>query len=158
MDNLEKLKIEYEKLRKLHNLPSFEEMEKEFEISAIKIDEAGILIKTLLRSISSKLGYYANLLEPVAAPMQPSLHTLIESNNISDENKQEIQIFYKYLNKLLHEYLYVETGDDKDIGKFINKIFKEFPKIKEKERKFLKMIHEAWEKEEKIKTKTPYTG
>lgn len=158
MDNLEKLKKEYEELKKEFNLPPFEKLDEEFEIRALKPNESGILLNALLRTIYTKIGYYASLLEPCIAPTHPSFHALIETNNIPDNDKQEMQVFYKQLNKLVHESLYIETQTKKEIAKFINKLSDEFPEIKEKQGNFLKLIYLAWEKEEKKPTKTSYLG
>lgn len=149
---------EYEDLRKKYNLPSYKELDEEFEIRAIDLPKSGILIKALIRTINTKLALFLNYLEPVLNTPPQSLHSLIEIKNTSNEDKKEMYIFYKRLAKLFHENCIIELKDERTIARQINKIWKEWPQIKQKQIALLEKISDAWAKEDEEETKTEYTG
>ena len=155
----EELKQEYGILEKKYSLPKFELLDQEFEIRAIEINRSGILIKTLLRVITSKLNLFMNYLEPVISAPPQTLHSLIEMKKILDQDRSRIFEFYKEISILLHENLKIELMQEKDIAAQIKKILKQWPEIKSKEIEFLEKITDAWKKkEENPTTRTEYSG
>ena len=78
-DNLQKLKENYEKLRKKYNLPEFDKLDDEFEIR--KIDYDLNLVREIKRLVSSRLLYISDLLDPILNPHE-SLRSSIESNAV----------------------------------------------------------------------------
>lgn len=155
----EELQQEYESLRKKYSLPEFEFLDQEFEIRAIELNRSGILIKAVLRVITSKLNLFMNYLEPVVSAPPQSLHSLIEMRNLSDSDRNAMFEFYKEISILLHENLKIELMPEKDIAAQIKKVSKYWPEIKEKEIEFLEIITSAWrKKEENPTTRTEYSG
>lgn len=157
MENLEKVKKEYEIVKKEYSLPSFEDFDKEFEIRAVELDKSGIFIKTVLRVVLSRIGLYLNYLEPIFSPNPQSFHSMVETTNISREDKENILKFFKEVSSLYHGGCAVELDTYKNIASYIKKVWKKWPYIKGKEKEFLEIITKAWLKEEE-KTKTTYTG
>lgn len=155
----EELKQEYSILEKKYSFPRFEQLDQEFEIRAIEINRSGILIKAVLRVITSKLNLFMNYLEPVISAPPQTLHSLIEMRNISDLDRSRMFEFYKGISILLHENLKIELMQEKDIAAQIKKILKQWPEIKNKEVEFLEIITNAWKKkEENPTTRTEYSG
>ena len=153
------LKDEYGKLCKKYALPSFEQLDEEFEIRVIEINKSGILIKAILRWITNKLGFFMNYLEPVISVPPQNIHALIEMRNISDSDRNEMFGFYKEISVLLHENISVELKSEKEIAQQIKKIWKVWPDIKRREGILLDKITLAWQKkEEKPTEKTEYSG
>ncbi len=95
MENLEKLRTQYESLKKKFDLPNFDYLNSEFEISAIDIDKAGILTKAILRMIMGKIALFLNYLDPIISPNPQSYHSMVELNNISNDDKQKMLTYYK---------------------------------------------------------------
>ncbi len=145
---MKNIKEEYTKIKTKFNLPNFEEVDKEFELYRIDIDKTSILTKEILRTIISRLINFINTLDPIVNTPPQSLHALIEINNLSDDDKREIFVFYKRLSILIHEALVAEIATEKESAQFIMKIWKQWPEIRKKEMTFLKKIAEAWQKEE----------
>lgn len=157
--NLEKLKAEYEKLRKKYNLPNFEEIDNEFEIRAIDLDKHGILIKAILRTILNKFGIFLNYLDPVINATGPSLHSMIEQQNLSEETKKEMLDFYKVLSYNYHKICEIELEDERTTAEFLKGLWREWPRLKKKEKEFLGKITSTWKKGEEAALKnTDYTG
>lgn len=157
MENLEKIKVEYDIIKKEYNLPNFEDFDREFEIRVIELDKYGIFIKAILRIILSKIGLYLNYLEPILSPNPQSIHSIIETTNISKEDKEDILKFFKETASLYHEGCAVEIDTYENIASYIKKVWKKWPCIKGEEKRFLDIITKAWVKEEE-KTKTTYMG
>ncbi len=142
------MKQEYLKLKKKYSLPDYNLLNKEFEIQAIDLATAGLPIKAILRAIMGKLGLFANYIEIVISPINQTIHSLVEVNNTSEENRKEMYNFYKKLSFLIHEMAETELKEEKDVAKYINNFMKEWPEIKQKQMKYLNIIKEAWKKEE----------
>ncbi len=140
-------KIEYQKIKEKYKLPSFEYMDNEFEISAIKIPDSGIFIKAILRSLNNKVGLIINYFEPVITPQQ-TMHSMIELNGIDENGKKEIYDLYRNLGLIYHELCLSELETEEKIAEQINKTAKDWNKLKSKILSCLHILNKAWEKEE----------
>ena len=155
---MEELKKEYNQLKKKYNLPDFEQMDEEFEIRAIEMYRSGILIKALLRAINNKLSIFMNYLESIVNGQPQHIHALIEIKNTTDSEKEEMYEHYKKISILLHENLVFDLKPEKEIAKQINKNWKEWKAIKEKEIKLLEIITDAWRRKEESPSRSEYAG
>jgi len=107
-----------------------------------------ILVSGLLQSKQIKLGYFIGYLEPVISPNAQSTHSMIEVNNLDDKTKDDMFIFYKKMQHIHHVFCLKDMGTQKDVANFINDLWKQWPDIKQKEIKFLKLINETWLKQD----------
>lgn len=139
------IKAEYQKIKEKYKLPPFEYMDNEFEVSAIKIPDSGVFIKATLRAINNKVGLIINYLEPVITPQQ-TMHSMIELNGITEEEKKDIYLLYKSLGLIYHNLCLAELEAEEKIAEQINKTTKEWSKLKPKIIICLNMINKTWEK------------
>lgn len=141
------LKEEYQKFTK-YNLPSYEEINKEFEIYSI--EKPDFLLTNIRRRIHEKLAFFARILEGILYPNPSSLVNIQEAKFFTEEEKNEILNLYKKLVILERNSDKLDIkGDEKDEADFINKIFKEWPAIRDQMLDFIKKIEKEWKKEEK---------
>jgi hypothetical protein len=149
-------KKQIEDLLKKHNLPSFKELDNEFEISAIEKKE--FILREIRRKITEKLELYAKLFESVLQ-IEPTLTTLNEMNALSDSEKEGL---YKVFRKLMIlDRLSVETSideDDKKSAEFIQKAYNDWEELKKEILPYIKKLKESWTKETKIKEILRYVG
>ena len=145
--SIQESRKEYEKIKVKYKLPSFDYLDEEFEISSIKMEEQGVFIKALLRLIANKVYSFLSMLESVVDHSHQTMHDMIEKSNINDQEKQEIFVLYKELGKIYHELYLKSLQSEKDIADYLNLLFKKWPKIKERQIIFTKLIVAAWEKE-----------
>src|SRR3989344_9324609 len=117
-------KIEYQKIKEEYKLPSFEYMDSEFEISAIKIPDSGVFIKAILRAINNKIGIIINYFEPIITPQQ-TMHSMIELNGINEDEKKNFYSTYRKLGLMYHELCLVELEAEEKIAEQINKAAKD---------------------------------
>ena len=150
------VKEEYIVLSKKHKLPSFAEMEKEFEIS--KVDEEGFLLREVRRKIAEKIELYFKFLEEILQP-----ETIISNMHESREfNEGERENIFRLYSKLMFLYrLSMETSvneDDKKSADYINTVFKDWDSIKDQFSKIVAKAKESWLKETNIKEDLGYMG
>ena len=128
---LEKLKENYLKIQKEHNLPSFEDLNKDFHIEKIAEMESELLIREIRRFVGDKMVNYMrfieNLINPVNVPM--FILSIIKALNIED--KKKLSEMYKDLMKM--EIVFIELdlefSEEKE-SKFIKDSYKSWQKVK----------------------------
>ena len=151
-----KINEEYDELRKKYKLPSFDEVNYEFEISTLDVNKIPSLSRGILRAICNKMGLVLNYVEPVISPNPQGLHGYIEIQNTTNDEKKEIFEFYKDLSKKYHKAYSTElTEKEEEIIKEIKNVLKYWDSVRVRFKKISEVINKAWEKElekEKIET------
>ena len=144
------IKEGYDKLRKKYNLPDFDKLDNEFEISNIKDFDKKFILRIIRRMINDKIIAFCNLLEGVVLPNPTSMIGLHENSFFDDEKKKSISNFLSDLMKLERESLVldIDFSDDKD-AEFINSVFDKWVGIKGFMCEVAKDMSLGWEKEEK---------
>ena len=143
-------------LCKKYKLPSFNEVNEEFEIS--DIDKDDFLLREIRRKIAEKLEIYMKFLEEILQP-ETTLSNMYESKIFNDAEREEIFKIYKKL--MFLNRLSIETSvneDDKKSSEYINIIFKEWNEIKSQFSKFVTKAKESWLKDIDIKEELRYLG
>ena len=151
-----KINEEYDELRKKYKLPSFDEVNYEFEISTLDVNKIPSLSRGILRAICNKMGLFLNYVEPVISPNPQGLHGYIEIQNTTNDEKKEIFEFYKDLSKKYHKAYSTElTEKEEEIIKEIKNVLKYWDSVRVRFKKISEVINKAWEKElEKEKNET----
>jgi hypothetical protein len=124
---------EYEGLRKKHNMPDFEALAKDFDIEKIADKETVFLAREIRRSINEKIISYIHLFETLINPNVPPMFVFKILKNMSSQEKESIQEFYKILSRTQLEIMKLDTiySEENEI-RFINKNFKIWQEIKTK--------------------------
>ncbi len=148
------MKDEYNQLKKKLNLPDFEKLDSEFEISAVEQKE--FLLRSIRRKITEKLVGFTEIFDEILQPEKPS--TMYESNFISENERKAIFDIYKKLMYLirLSEEISIDEDDKKDTD-FINKALNDWLLLKENIEEALSKMKEAWTKQLK-KEEEAYFG
>jgi coenzyme F420-reducing hydrogenase alpha subunit len=151
------IETKYDALEKKYSLPSFGEMDKEFEISAI--EDKGFLLKRIVDRVMEKINHFSEFLGGILQPDTSSLVNLYECRFMSDEEKKEVQELYKKVMILNRKALRFSLDyDEKEYSSFIKDSFKEWKEIKNSLLKFITVIEKGWEKETNIKEDLVYLG
>jgi len=152
----QEVKKKYEDLQKKYKLPSFDNLNNEFEISTI--EEKYFLLREIRRKIIEKIEDYIKLIENILYP-ETNLCDTYECAVFSDEEKNEMFSLYKKL--MFFNRFSTETSigeDDKKSSEFINEIWNQWNDIKKELSIYIKRLKESWLKEIKIKTELGYLG
>ncbi len=124
---------EYEELKLKHNLPDFKALAEDFDIEKIADKETIFLAREVRRAINEKITAYIHLFETLINPTSPPMFVFKILKNMSEQEKEQIQEFYKVLSKTQIEIMKLDTVYlEKDEVKFINKTFKVWQEMKTK--------------------------
>jgi hypothetical protein len=143
------IKKKYEELAKKYSLPSFNNLNNEFEISTIEHEE--FLLREIRRKIYEKIEVYVKILESILQPDTSSLSDMYECRVFNEKEKEDIFKLFRRL--LFFDRFSIETSvneDDKKSAEFINGFWKEWDEIKKEFSSFIKKMKEECLKENKI--------
>ncbi|MBI5065306.1 hypothetical protein HZA97_03640 [Candidatus Woesearchaeota archaeon] len=117
-------KKDYEQLRKKYKLPSFEVLDKEFEIS--DIEEKTHLLSRIRDKIIDRLEFLIKIIDRHLHPEIDSFAHAYECSCFSDEEKQELVKIYRELMKHHRSFLVADVGtDEKLTANTINSLIKD---------------------------------
>jgi len=150
------IKDSYAKLQKKHNLPDFDRINNEFEISLIEKED--FLLRAVRRKMADKMGQYAKFLEDLLQP-DTSFASMNEARDISDEDKQ---LIFELFQKLMFfstssVQLDLECEDAKD-AEFISRLYDEWLVLKKQLHSLLEKIKLSWTMRESRSDKAEYMG
>src|SRR3989344_2869189 len=143
------LKDEYEKLKKKHKLPNYEELDNEFELLYVaKLEEIKFPLRFIRRRINDKIAWFCNMLQTILQPNPGSLISLEESKFFSESDREKIINLLKDLMYIERESLVldVEFDEKKDI-EFINKALNKWGGIKKDIIYFSEVLRKGWKEE-----------
>lgn len=151
-----KVKKLYETLRKKYKLPGFDELDSEFEISAIEAESG--LLRAIRKQISEKVSDVSSIFHEVLQP-DTNLVDLYESRVFNEPEKQRLFELFKRLmvaDRAMAE-LSIENDEKMDAA-FIKSFTAEWKKLKPELVKFIKKLKESWEKETEEGEAAGYMG
>jgi len=157
------IKKEYEKIKQKYGLPSFEEMNNEFEIERLQERDSDLFIRRLRRNMVEKVVHMLKFLEiminPSSAPI--FIHDIIGS--INDETKKVIEKLYEEGCKIeMRSFALELISTEKDEIEFIKYVLKKWTDMKKDVEKLNQEIDKAWikkeEKKEEKKRQNSFTG
>jgi hypothetical protein len=141
------IKESYEAIRNKHKqLPTFELLDTEFEISRLEDDK--FLLRSIRLTIGEKLAFIAHMIGDILHPSEAGYAALREMVIFSDEEKVQISELYKkimYFERWSLE-LTIQDGEELNV-KYIEDVMKQWPTIKAATLKNFRKIKESWTKE-----------
>jgi hypothetical protein len=122
---------EYEELIKNTDLPKLEILAQEFDLEKIYEKEILFLARDIRRAVNEKITAYIHLFETLINPSSPPMFVFKILKNMSQEEKDSIQIFYKTFSKTQIEIMKLDTiySEPSEIA-FIEKTYKMWKKLK----------------------------
>lgn len=154
------IKTDYEALAKKYKLPSYEDLDENFEILYVgTITEIKYPLRFIRRRINDKLAFFCSLLQGLLQPNPGSLVNLQESKFLDEAEHKKIM-------KLLKELMFIErqsllldiNPSEKEEADFIKETFKEWNTIKKEVETIFTKVKDAWKKEIEKKKGESYFG
>lgn len=144
---LDKLRKQYENLRMKYSLPSFAEMNEDFEIEKLQEREVELLLREVRRAMIEKNLVYLRFVEMFMNPSSAPMFFLVLMKSMNNIDKKLLEDLYSKLGKseILSLKLDNEYNEKKE-AEFIKKFYKEWQDIKEKFGELLKTIEQLWDK------------
>jgi len=128
--DLEKLKKEYEIIRKKHNLLTFKEMNNDFEIEKLQERETEYLLKEVRRIVMDKAMAYLRFIEMLLNPNNCPLFFLSLLRKIGADEKKLLQNMYEKIGIFELEALELDCiYDEKREADFVKRLCKEWKSI-----------------------------
>lgn len=152
----EKIRKKYGELKEKYSLPNFEELNKEFELSAIEHED--FLLRQIRKKIADKINAICEFLEDLLSP-DNTIANIYEYKAFDDDERKKIFELYKRLKvfEKLSLELSLNPGEKNDAG-FIKDVFSSWSKIRSETTGFIKKIKSFWEKESTKEYKARYFG
>jgi large-conductance mechanosensitive channel len=143
---LEKLKKEYEALKKKHDIPDFKDLNEDFNIEKIAESETEILIREVRKFMGDKMMNYMrfieNLLNPVNVPM--FIFSIVKLLNA--EEKKELSEIYKEIMKKEIQFIELDLEfNEKKEAEFVKNAYEFWQRIKKDMLKIMDKINKKWD-------------
>lgn len=153
---MSKIKEKYNELKKKYTLPDFNELNNEFEISAIENKE--FLLREIRRKIDERAEAFLKILSTVLQP-ETNIAEIHECREFSDEEKERVYKLYKKL-MLMHDSSLLAglSCKDDENAKFISEALREWQPVKKQMTEIVKKMRDTWKKETDIKEELGYLG
>jgi RNA processing factor Prp31 len=150
-NSLEKFKKTYKILQKNYSLPSFEEMNQDFNIEKISQIETDYPLREIRKLISEKFSAYLRFIENLIHPVNSSMFIMSIVKTIDLDNQKFISEIYKKLAKKESELLSLdlEFSIERDV-KYIVDSFRFWQEIKKDISKISELINSNWDKKIEI--------
>ncbi len=152
--NLDTLKQEYRRIQEKHHLPSFEELNEDFNIEKAAEVEVDLLTREIRRFIADKLSNYMRFVEAILNPVnvQMFIYSLIKS--LETPEKEKLTEIYKKLskNELKLIELDIKYSEEKE-ALFIRESFAMWQEIKKDLLKVIEKLDQNWDNKVESKNK-----
>ncbi len=141
---LESVKKNYLPLMKKYKLPSFDELNKEFEIEKVQEHETDYLLREIRKAVSEKMSAFLRFFETVLNPVMAPVFVIAALKNLENGEKERIKEIYEAM-------VGVEIGtieldiiyDEKKEAEFIIKAAKKWKSIKPDILEVMKIIEKS---------------
>jgi len=154
---LTELKQKYEELKKLYNLPSFKQLNENFEIERIAKKETELLVREIRWRLSGKIEAAMRFLELFLNPTTAPLFILSALKGIGTETRKIIEKTYNELVELQIVSLNLDLSyDEKNEAKFIKDVAQRWSALSSDIKEVNRALSEALHLKEK--TKKDYFG
>jgi hypothetical protein len=137
MSNMEKdsclaqFKKQYAPLRKKYRLPSFEELNRDFEIEKIQDRETDFLLREVRKGVGEKVGAFLRFFEAVLNPAVAPAFIMSALKNFSSSDKEAIKETYQSLVELELKSIKLDIDyNEKAEAQFILQTVKVWQEIK----------------------------
>ncbi len=151
---LNEIKKRYEPLKEKYKLPSFSELNKEFEIEKVQEHETDFLLRETRKAVGEKIGAFLRFLETILNPVMGPIFILNSIKNLSSRDKELIRENYETLVELEIKAISLDVVyDEKKEAEFIKEAYKKWQEIKPDIKEIIDSLKKAQEvKEDKRKS------
>tara|TARA_Y100000310_G_scaffold308328_1_gene351312 strand:- start:717 stop:1205 length:489 start_codon:yes stop_codon:yes gene_type:complete len=152
--SLETIKEDYKELQKKYSLPSFEELDEDFQIEKTTEVETDHLLREMRKIIAEKLYNYLRFVETLLNPANAPMFIFSLVKSIGEDEKKELGEIYKKL--ATSEVKLIETdlvhSEEKE-ALFIKESYKLWQGIKKDLLKIIGHIKSNWDNKPEGKSK-----
>ncbi|NQU78383.1 hypothetical protein HQ545_01305 [Candidatus Woesearchaeota archaeon] len=146
----------YKDLKKKHDLPDFDLLDRYFEISTM--EDEPFMLRGIRNKIADKIDFMQKILDDLLHP-ESSFSSYTEAGVFSDKDRDEMILLYKRVMffKRFSTELSFDDSDDQN-AKFINMFMEEWMKLSTALLSFIRKLKESWQNEITKKELVRYLG
>lgn len=144
--NLEDLKKDYKKIQEKYDLPSFEDLNKDFQIEKILESETEFLIREIKKYMADKFSNYLKFIEALLNPVNTPMFVFSVIKAIDPEQKKQLTECYKKLAKIEVKIIELDVKfvEEKE-AEFIKESYKTWKEIQEVILNMIKVVEKNWD-------------
>ncbi|MBS3133622.1 hypothetical protein J4214_00135 [Candidatus Woesearchaeota archaeon] len=141
---------EYDKLK--HNLPNFNKLNDEFEVSRNQNDyEKEFLLRDIRRKMNDKVIFFCRIIEGLLFPTHANIISMYETKYFDENTKKVILDLYRQLMIFERESLKLDINSESEKeAKYINDVYNKWIEYKKEMKNMIELMQDAWKKQEKI--------
>ena len=156
--SLEQLKKDYTKLRSRYKLPSFQELNEEFDIEKVAEHETDCLAREIRKTIMDKAIAYLRFVEMLLNPSNAPLFFFGLVKGITNADKKLMEKLYEKLGEYEIDVIELDSNyEEKKEAEFISRIIVEWKDIKEEMMELAGVLRRNWNQKSK-KDEKGYLG
>lgn len=146
--SLAELKNSYFEIQKKYFLPSFEELNEDFQIERLVELETEFLIREIRKFISDKFSNYLRFIESILNPVSVPMFVFSVIKTLGDNERKKLSEVYKKLAKKEVDVIELDISfnEDKEV-KFVKESFLIWQEMKKELLGVMKIVNENWDKE-----------
>lgn len=155
---LEILKKDYSEIVKKYKLPSYKELNEEFDIEKVQELETDTLLREIRKVIMDKVIAYLRFIELLINPSNAPMFFFTILKGIDSSDKKILEETYTKLGRLEVEVITIDNDySEKGEAEFIIHVFQEWKEIKENMRQVSKALQNGWDRKREKREKS-YLG
>lgn len=142
---LEKMKKDYEKLRKKYPLPGFKELNEAFDIEEAAEQETDCLLRQIRKHMMEKVIAYLRFSEMLINPSNAPIFFFALVKGLTSSDKKVIDKIYEDLGELEIDVISLDCRySEKGEAEFINKIFSRWEDVSEDVLQLSETLKKNW--------------
>lgn len=147
----------YEVVRKKYNLPSFNEVDQEFEIAAI--EEEQNVLREIRHKVQDRLEFGIGILDTVCQPDSNNVRSMMEASFFNDTEKRKAFELSQKIAGLWRSLTEAELlNEEKSDAEFIKLAIKEWHAMKEHLLVYVRKMRESWKGTQGSREELGYLG
>lgn len=144
-NNLNELKKDYAKLQKKYALPTFRELNEEFDIEKAAEHETDCLIREIRKTIMDKVIAYLRFIEMLLNPSNAPIFFFALVKGLSSQDKRILEELYEKLGRFEIDVIELDCKyNEKDEAEFIKRIAIEWQNISQEMIKMVEVLRRNW--------------
>ena len=142
---LEKLKKDYAVLEKKYKLPSFKELNEDFDIEKSAEHETDFILREIRKLVMDKVVAYLRFVEMLLNPANSPMFFLALIKGLTSQDKRILERIYEKLGDLEIDVIELDAVyNEEDEAEFIKKISKEWKEISKEMVKMVEVLRRNW--------------
>lgn len=147
---LEELKKDYGVLQKRYKLPSFQQLNEEFDIEKVAEHETECLMREIRKAIMDKAIAYLRFVEMLLNPSNAPLFFFALVKGLTSADKRIMERIYEKLGSFEIDVIELDCDySEKDEAEFIKKVMAAWPEIKQDMMKLTEVLRRNWNQKSK---------